>query len=437
MPQLKYLDPTTGTYKTVPGPYAGPPGATGPQGLQGTTGDPGPTGPQGGVGPIGATGIQGIDGPAGNGAAKVDLYLSGATWTRPPNAITVTAVCISSGAGGGGGRRGAPGTVRMAGGGGGGGGWTMRVLQASDLTPTVTVSVAAAGAAGAAATTDDTDGGTGGTSQASSFGPYVRASAATGGAGGTATTGAGGSGGIGTSTGSAGATAGASGGPGAGGGATLAAGYGGASGGGITTGNVPGAGGQGSSMPTVGTTFSLGGVVDGALPVVGYASIPGNPGGGGGGGAASITQAAQSGAVGGVYGGGGGGGGASTNGFNSGAGAVGGRGMVMVVTEFAATKVINAQTGTSYSLLATDAGGFVTMSNAAASTLTVPSNSVVPFPIGTIIEGVQLGAGQVTLTPGASATISGTPGLKVAAQYGTFGLMKIATDTWIAYGRLA
>jgi hypothetical protein len=43
----------------------------------------------------------------------------------------------------------------------------------------------------------------------------------------------------------------------------------------------------------------------------------------------------------------------------------------------------------------------------------------------------------VTLTPTVGVTISGTPGLKVAAQYGTFGLIKTATDTWLAYGRLS
>lgn len=103
------------------------------------------------------------------------------------------------------------------------------------------------------------------------------------------------------------------------------------------------------------------------------------------------------------------------------------------------TRTVNAQTGTSYTLVLGDAngGGFVTMTNAAASTLTVPPNSSVAFPVGTVIEGVQLGAGQVTLTPGSGVTINATPGLKIAAQYGTFGLLKTATDTWLAYGRLS
>lgn len=100
-------------------------------------------------------------------------------------------------------------------------------------------------------------------------------------------------------------------------------------------------------------------------------------------------------------------------------------------------KTINAQTGTAYTLVLADAGKFVTMTNAAASTLTVPPNSSVAFPTGTFIEGAQLGAGQVTITAGAGVTVNATPGLKVAAQYGTFGLLKIATDTWLAFGRLA
>jgi hypothetical protein len=101
-------------------------------------------------------------------------------------------------------------------------------------------------------------------------------------------------------------------------------------------------------------------------------------------------------------------------------------------------KVLNAQTGTSYTIVLSDAlGKFITMTNAAASTLTIPPNSSIAYPVGTLIEGAQMGAGQVTLTPGAGVTINASPGLKVAAQYGTFALLKIATDTWLAMGRLA
>ncbi|MBO9523908.1 MAG: hypothetical protein J7518_20430 [Nocardioidaceae bacterium] len=103
------------------------------------------------------------------------------------------------------------------------------------------------------------------------------------------------------------------------------------------------------------------------------------------------------------------------------------------------SRVINAQTGTTYTGVLTDAnpGAFLTLSNASSVAFTVPPNSSVAYPVGSVIEGAQLGAGQVTITPGSGVTINGTPGLKVAAQYGTFGLLKTATDTWLAYGRLS
>ena len=102
-----------------------------------------------------------------------------------------------------------------------------------------------------------------------------------------------------------------------------------------------------------------------------------------------------------------------------------------------APETLNAQVGTSYTLVLTDAQKFVTMSNAAASTLTVPPNSDVAFPVGTLVKGAQRGAGQVTLTAGAGVTIEAVPGLKVAAQFGVFSLLKVATNTWLAFGRLS
>lgn len=100
-------------------------------------------------------------------------------------------------------------------------------------------------------------------------------------------------------------------------------------------------------------------------------------------------------------------------------------------------RAVNAQTGTSYTLVLADAAKWLELSNAAAITLTVPPNSAVAFPIGTVIQGMQTGAGQVTIAQGAGVTVNASPGLKVAAQYGSFGLIKVATDTWRAFGRLS
>jgi hypothetical protein len=60
---------------------------------------------------------------------------------------------------------------------------------------------------------------------------------------------------------------------------------------------------------------------------------------------------------------------------------------------------INAQTGTTYTLVRADAEKLITLSNAAAITLTVPTNSSVAFSLGTVVTLAQLGAGQVILGP--------------------------------------
>jgi hypothetical protein len=91
---------------------------------------------------------------------------------------------------------------------------------------------------------------------------------------------------------------------------------------------------------------------------------------------------------------------------------------------------VNAQTGTSYTLVLTDAGKQVTMSNASASTLTVPPNSSVAFDVGVRIKIIQLGAGAVTLTAGAGVTISSASTSLAMVQTAT--LIKQATNTWIA-----
>jgi hypothetical protein len=106
-------------------------------------------------------------------------------------------------------------------------------------------------------------------------------------------------------------------------------------------------------------------------------------------------------------------------------------------THAVAPRSINAQTGTAYTLVLGDAGKLVTLTNAAAVTLTVPTNATVAFPVGTEIDLAQLGAGQVTVVGDTGVTVNGSPGLKIAAQYGAATLTKIATDTWLLVGQLA
>ena len=95
----------------------------------------------------------------------------------------------------------------------------------------------------------------------------------------------------------------------------------------------------------------------------------------------------------------------------------------------------NAQTGTTYTLVLTDANNtMVELNNASAITLTVPLNSSVAFPVGSQINLLQTGAGQVTVVGTSGVTVNGTPGLKIRAQWSAATLIKRATDTWVMIG---
>ena len=99
---------------------------------------------------------------------------------------------------------------------------------------------------------------------------------------------------------------------------------------------------------------------------------------------------------------------------------------------------LNAQTGTTYTLVLTDSAKFVTLSNASAITATVPPNSSVAVPTGTQVNLMQLGAGQVTVAAGAGVTLRSAGTLvKTSAQYAVATLLKIDTDTWVLVGNLA
>ena len=98
---------------------------------------------------------------------------------------------------------------------------------------------------------------------------------------------------------------------------------------------------------------------------------------------------------------------------------------------------INAQTGTTYTAVLADDGKLVTCDNASAITFTIPTNATVAFGIGTQINIMQLGAGQVTIA-GAGVTFrSEGSKLKTKGQYAVATCCKIATDTWVVVGNLS
>jgi hypothetical protein len=105
--------------------------------------------------------------------------------------------------------------------------------------------------------------------------------------------------------------------------------------------------------------------------------------------------------------------------------------------------VINSRTATYTAVLADNQNTLVTMLVATANDFLIPTNANVAFPIGSIINVVQTGAGTTTIeavTPG-TTTISSTGAVATApelrAQFSAASCVKVATDTWIILGDIA
>lgn len=93
----------------------------------------------------------------------------------------------------------------------------------------------------------------------------------------------------------------------------------------------------------------------------------------------------------------------------------------------------NPQTA-SYTLVLTDASKAVELNVATANTVTVPLNASVAYPVGTVIELLQYGVGQTTVTAASGVTIRSAHGLKLSAQYSGASLRLRATDEWVLVG---
>lgn len=98
---------------------------------------------------------------------------------------------------------------------------------------------------------------------------------------------------------------------------------------------------------------------------------------------------------------------------------------------------INAQTGTTYTIVLSDENKLVTLTNAGAITVTLPSDATVAIPVGGRIDFQVRGAGMATFVAGSGATVDGTPSLVTYDQFSTVSAQKVAANTWTMYGRLA
>lgn len=102
------------------------------------------------------------------------------------------------------------------------------------------------------------------------------------------------------------------------------------------------------------------------------------------------------------------------------------------------TLSFNAQTGTTYTLVASDSAKLVTLSNASGITLTVPPSV---FSTGNQINIQAIGAGQVTLAQGSGVTITSTGATasapKLRVQYSAATIICTGSNTFTVIGDLA
>jgi len=96
--------------------------------------------------------------------------------------------------------------------------------------------------------------------------------------------------------------------------------------------------------------------------------------------------------------------------------AVIGRGLDLSGTTVRRAAEVNAQTGTSYTIVTGDGGKLVTFNNASAVAVTLPQASAT-FPNGWLVDIQNLGAGLVTITP-TTSTIDGASSIVISQNEG-------------------
>lgn len=84
----------------------------------------------------------------------------------------------------------------------------------------------------------------------------------------------------------------------------------------------------------------------------------------------------------------------------------------------------------------TEKDNVIEIASGSATTLTIPEDSAVNFPVGTTIDVIQTSTGQITVAAAGGVTVNATPGLKLRTQWSSATLLKRAANTWIVYGDL-
>ena len=106
------------------------------------------------------------------------------------------------------------------------------------------------------------------------------------------------------------------------------------------------------------------------------------------------------------------------------------------------TFTLNAQTGTTYTLVLNDSyQTLITQSNASANAIKIPTNATAAIPIGSVITVLNIGAGLCTISAVTSGTTTilsagATAASPTLAQYKSAACIKTGTDAWYVVGAI-
>lgn len=133
-----------------------------------------------------------------------------------------------------------------------------------------------------------------------------------------------------------------------------------------------------------------------------------------------------------------GGGGTGPTGPNGGpTGATGVTGATGATGPLTGAVSINTQTA-SYQLVLTDGNKIIEMNVSTGNVLTIPANATVAFTIGTLIDIVQIGAGQTSVAGAVGVTVdsAGTK-TKLTTQFSAASIYKRGSDEWVLMGDIS
>jgi hypothetical protein len=86
----------------------------------------------------------------------------------------------------------------------------------------------------------------------------------------------------------------------------------------------------------------------------------------------------------------------------------------------------------SYTLQLSDKNSFIKMTSSSAVTVTIPTNSSVPLPVGTKVAIMKYGTGDVTIQGAAGVTVRDPNNqATITTQYDVRVIVKIGTDEWV------